>query len=193
MNRSPRRKKVLLRSGQAIVEMAVCLVAILVVVGGFLLITGLGLENIQNAIRTREAVDRQARDGIRSSSTRLIRTWDYGKDGILFSKDDRVSEWSPDETIFLSELKDETEPLDMRDAAAFPHISPAQNFASGLFPGRLFLSAADLTSAKITESDPLGKRNLSSFRTLIRTLIANPDFSLEDCAFMPSGSAGSGE
>ena len=175
-------------SGQAIVEMAVCLVAILAVIGGFLLISGLALENVQNAVRTREAVDRQARSGILSSSGRLIRTWNYGKDGILFTRDDTVTEWSPNPNVFLTELKDETEPLDMKAANAFPHISSAHNFAGNLSAGRLFLLAAELASAKITEADPLEKRNLSSFRSLIKALIANPDFCLEDKAFMPSGS-----
>ena len=175
-------------SGQAIVEMAVCLVAILAVIGGFLLVSGLSLENVQNAIRTREAVDRQARNGILSSSGRMIRTWNYGRDGILFTRDDKISEWTPDSNVFLSELKDETDPLDMKDSSAFPHISSSNNFAGNLSPGRLFLSAAELASAKVTENDPLAKRNLSSFRSLIKALITNPDFCLEDNAFMPSGS-----
>ena len=184
-----RRKTACRCSGQAIVEMAVCLVAILAVLGGFLLISGLGLENIQNAIRSREAVDQKARDGIVSSSGRLIRSWSYGDDGILFTRDDTVSEWTPEVNSFLSELKDETEPLDLKDSSAFPHIPPANNFAADLSAARLFLSAAGLTAAKITESDPLAKRNLSSFRSLIKALIANPDFSLEDNAFMPASAA----
>ena len=175
-------------SGQAIVEMAVCLVAILAVIGGFLLVSGLSLENVQNAIRAREAVDRQARNGILSSSGRMIRTWNYGRDGILFTRDDKISEWTPDSNVFLSELKDETDPLDMKDRSAFPHISSSNNFAGSLSPGRLFLTAAELASAKITENDPLTKRNLSSFRSLIKALITDPDFCLEDHAFMPSGS-----
>ena len=173
-------------SGQAIAEMAVCLVAILAVVGGFLLITALGLENVQNAIRTREAVDQRARDGITTSSGRLIRTWNYGTDGILFTRDDAAAGWSPVEDVFLSELKDDTEPLDMKDSSVFPHISPQNNFAATLSRGKLFLAAADLSSAKVTESDPLSKRNLSSFKNLIKALISNADFSLEDSAFMPS-------
>lgn len=181
-----RRKDSSRRSGQAIVEMAVCLVAILAVVGGFLLITALGLENIQNAIRSRETVDQKARDGIVSSSGRMIRSWNSGKDGILFSRDDKPSEWGPDANVFLSELKDDTEPLDMRDRSAFPHIPASGNFAANLQPARLFLSAAELTNSKLIESDPLSKRNLSSFRSLIKALIANPDFSLEDNTFMPS-------
>lgn len=191
MNRRTLRKTGSRCSGQAIVEMTVCLVAILIVLGGFLLITGLGLENIHNAIRSRETVDQKARDGIVSSSGRMIRSWSYGSDGILFTRDDRVSEWSPDVNIFLSELKDETEPLDMKDSHVFPHISTSNNFAGSLSAARLFLSAAELTSAKITESDPLAKRNLSSFRSLIKALIANPDFSLEDNAFMPTWPVGS--
>lgn len=174
-------------SGQAIVEMAVCLVAILAVLGGFLLITGLGLENIHNAIRSREAVDQKARDGIVSNSGRMIRSWNYGKDGILFTRDDKVSEWSPDANVFLTELKDDTEPLDMKDSRTFPHIASSHNFAGSLSPAGLFLPAAELTSAKITESDPLAKRNLASFRSLIKALIANTDFTLEDNAFMPAG------
>lgn len=189
MKRPVRRKTDRRRSGQAIVEMAVCLVAILAVLGGFLLISGLGIENVQNAIRSREAVDQKARDGIVSSSGRMIRTWNYGNDGILFTRDDKASEWTPDINIFLSELKDETEPLDMKDSSVFPHISASHNFAGSLSASRLFLSAAELTSAKITESDPLDKRNLSSFRSLIKALIANPDFSLVDDTFMPSGAA----
>lgn len=173
-------------SGQAIAEMAVCLVAILAVVGGFLLITALGLENVQNAIRTREAVDQRARDGIATSSGRLIRNWNYGTDGILFTRDDAAVSWSPEEDVFFSELKDETEPLDMKDKSVFPHISPQNNFAVSLAQGKLFLEAADLASAKVTESDPLSKRNLSSFKNLIKTLISNSDFTLEDRAFMPA-------
>lgn len=189
MKRPDRRKTDPRCSGQAIVEMAVCLVAILAVIGGFLLISGLGLENVQNAIRSREAVDQKARDGIVSSSGRMIRTWSYGNDGILFTRDDKASEWTPEVNVFLSELKDETEPLDMKDSHVFPHMSASHNFAGSLSAAQLFLSAAELTSAKITESDPLDKRNLSSFRSLIKALIANPDFSLEDNAFMPSGAA----
>ena len=184
-----RRKNARLRSGQAIVEMAVCLVAILAVLGGFLLISGLGLENVRNAIRSREAVDQKARDGITTSSGRMIRTWSYGSDGIPFTRDDKVSEWTPDVNIFLTELKDETEPLDLKDSAVFPHLAASNNFAETLSPARLFLAAAGLATAKITENDPLEKRNLSSFRSLIKALIANPDFSLEDSAFMPSGAA----
>ena len=174
------------RRGQAIVEMAVCLVAILAVIGGFLLITGLGLENIQNAIRAREDADQQSRDGIvTASSGRVIRNWDYGQDGTLFTRDDRATDWSPDVSVFLTELKDETDPFDMKDGTVFPHISADRNFAANLSPGRLFLAAAELASVRKTETDPLGKRNLTSFRGLIRSLITNPDFTLEDSAAMP--------
>ena len=173
--------------GQALVEFAVCLIGFLSVIAGFLLIAGLSVENVHNAILSREKTDTRARSGVSEYAGKNIRDWDWGEDNLMFTKDDvAVAAASSPGVLFQRELKDTSGTLDLADRSGLNSIPSSNNFARNLNASSLFLLAANLSSFRVRETDPLGKRNLSSLKGLIKALIINPEFTLEDTTYMPA-------
>lgn len=176
------------QQGQALTELVICLVALLSVFSGFLLISALGVENINVSILARQNADAKARSGLlNTSSGQAIQSWNVGRDGVEFTKDDSAAIISDTSgSVFTEELKDNTEKLNLRSNQSLPEIPDNNNFALSLDENNLFLMAANLGYNKESENDPLGKRKLSSLKELIRALIIRGEFHLEDTAFMPT-------
>ena len=59
-------QKRILQGGQAISELAVCLVALLIVLLGFLLLSTLSQEGVTNVIASRQDADKNARGSVTS-------------------------------------------------------------------------------------------------------------------------------
>jgi hypothetical protein len=96
------KDKILLRKqqGQAIVEMCVCLIPILVILLGMIFISGLGISNIRAFIKAKGNAEILSRtnDAV-GGSGESIHHWDYGTpeqggDGYPFTADDRVVNFS---------------------------------------------------------------------------------------------------
>ncbi len=73
-------------SGQAIAELTIGLMVIMVVLVGVIFISLVGSENIRTVISARENAELQSGT---SSNSKYISTWDYGEDNIPFTSDDQ--------------------------------------------------------------------------------------------------------
>lgn len=178
------------QQGQALTELVICLVAFLSVISGFLLISALGVENINVSILARQNADEKARSGLLlDTSGKAIHNWNRGADNIPFTRDDQPTTLSDTAGYaFTDELRDNTEKFDLTSKQTLPEVPANNNFGPTLDDGNLFLAAAGLGKNEESETDPLGKRQLTSLKGLIRTLFGNSNFTLEDAAFMPTHS-----
>ena len=75
--------------GQALTEFVVCIIPIIFVFSGLILVAVLGRANVQNTIQARSAVDLGEEPG--KAKVQEILTWDYGKDRVPFTSDDKPS------------------------------------------------------------------------------------------------------
>ena len=75
-------------SGQALTEMAVMLVAIMVVFLGLIFAYGIGKTNIQSTIECYGKAGDYAYNGVRTDSGQQIISWDTGNDERLYTNDD---------------------------------------------------------------------------------------------------------
>ena len=178
------------QQGQALTELVICLVAILAVFSGFLLISTLGVENINVSILARQNSDAKARSGmLLTSSGKTIKTWHAGNDKVHFTKDDRSSTVTDSSGYnFTEQLQDNSATLKLTSNQTLQEIPEHNNFALTLDGNRLFLTAAGLGYNTESESDPLGKKHLKALKGVIRALITKKNFLLEDTAFMPTHS-----
>lgn len=183
------------RHGQALTELAVCLVAILAVISGMLLISGLGIRNVRNLIQARQEADQKARDGFSTAAGKDIRCWSYGADNLPFTRDDTAVSTTQDASgNFMNELDSNDEEdasddaliLDLRHTAALAHIPSSNNFAKNTALQHFFLSAATLAGHTESDEDPLASLHLASLRQLVRNLLLKNDLSLSDTVFIPS-------
>lgn len=178
-------------SGQAIPELSVCLVALLIVLLGYLLISSLVLENVDNVIAARERADRNARRGTPpSGEEQNILSWDYGEKGIAFTGNDkpRLVRIDSSGLNFTQELTDHSGIFSL--PAATPNSTGClpndYNKTTNLSPLNLFLHAANLTCGKAAENDPLGKRGLGSLKESFKNFFGIRSFLLTDTVFLPA-------
>lgn len=176
------------QQGQALTELVISLVGILIVISGFLLIAALGAENVSVSIKARENADARSRNGLLlTSSGSTIKTWSAGKDKLHFTKDDKASNVADSTAdVFPEQLKDNEQQLYLTSNLYLKEIPANNNFALNLESSRLFLNAATLGHHSESEDNPLGKRKLDSLKELIRSLITKKEFHLEDTVFMPT-------
>ena len=183
------------RHRQALTELAVSLVAILIVISGMLLIAGLGIRNVWNVIHARQEAERKSRDGFSSTEGNDIRFWSYGNDNMPFTRDDAAVSSAQDVSgNFLDELdtndeknyRDDALILDIRHKGTLSHIPPQNNFAKNTAIQNFFLSAATLAGHTEADDDPLKSLQLSSLRQMVRNLLTKEEFSLSDTVFIPT-------
>ena len=88
------------QKGQAIMEMCVCLIPILVVFLGMIVISGLGISNIQAFIEAKASAEIASRNSNAvGGAGETIHSWDYGDptqdgDGLPFTADDQPVNFS---------------------------------------------------------------------------------------------------
>lgn len=88
------------QKGQAIMEMCVCLIPILVVLLGMIVISGLGISNIQAFLEARANAEIASRNiSAVGGAGETIYSWDYGDpvqdgDGLPFTADDQAVNFS---------------------------------------------------------------------------------------------------
>jgi len=154
--------------GQAIVEMCVCLIPILVIMLGMIFISGLGISNIRAFIEAKGNAELASRlQGAIGGAGDNIYFWDYGDpnengDGYPFTDDDEIvnfyqadSDYST-EAIMYSQLNESVYSQSQSAAlstaeqyiylptASLPHVS--NNFSQG--PPETMLDAANLVQGK---------------------------------------------
>lgn len=176
------------QSGQAITELAVCLIAIMSVVLGFMLVSALSIESVRNALTARAKADANAVSGVLSSDqgTHII-DWNYGADNIPFTQDDIPNTtFMSDGDYFAEQMIAMDEKTGLTFTPSDTSISSDNNFTSDLSSVNLFLFAADLSAGKGVQNDPLKERGLVDMEKAIRNLFGVWDFRLEDTAYIPA-------
>ena len=153
--------------GQAIVEMCICLIPIMVVVLGMIFIATLGVANIRTFINAKENAEIESRySNAVGGSGNNIHSWDYGDpsnggDGYPFTDDDQIIDFyqanSETNTISLinSQLNDivNSESQNPQPGEEYIYVPTAYlnrgsdyNFA--LTPPSTMLDAADLVEGQ---------------------------------------------
>jgi hypothetical protein len=94
------------QKGQAIVELCVCLIPILVILLGMIFIAGLGISNIKTFIQAKANAEILSRsNSVVGGDGQTIHHWDYGQpeyggDGYAFTADDRIVDFAESGTSF---------------------------------------------------------------------------------------------
>lgn len=132
------------QDGQAIVELTVALVGILVVFCGFLLISKLSIQNVDNIIKARGDADDNAINSIGGDPGDQISFWSPGADKNMYTADDILnSAGIIDPSPFSGELQNDI--FSLKSDLSMPYIR--YNYAPNAgAPGFIFLTAAELTS-----------------------------------------------
>ncbi|HRR05934.1 MAG TPA: hypothetical protein P5105_01520 [Victivallales bacterium] len=161
--------------GQATAEFVISLIGILAVISGLLMMIDLGVSKTANVLDARENAEIYALNEIISSPGIPIRYWDSGEDGFLYTEDDRaVISTTEDPNIFISELN--TAELSLSSGFSFSYVE--NNFVPEMSTEKVFLPAANLTSANVTRTVELdGAAQALFFNT--------PSLSLRDTIYMP--------
>jgi len=169
--------------GQVLMEFVVCLIPIIFVFSGLILVAVLGRANVQNTIQTRSAVDLGKNTG--SAKAEDILTWDYGKDTIPFSSDDKPKNgaqtyYSADDmnTEKYTVADTFTNTLNLKDVYNADHVKQMPGQSS-------FLIAADLVGAELTVDDILSAKQLTFFSRMYHIYMKSFHVDIKDQSFMP--------
>ena len=159
-------------AGQAIVEMCIGLIGIMVIFLGLIFIAGLSISNVKIYLSAKNSAEYLARNSNGfSGAGDAIYSWNYGADNLQFSADDQV-EYVPEndaETTFGSQISDRTYSEGEIDGSYIYmpvdslHLGAVDTFMAGL--DSLFLSAADLVRSSSSYDE--------SFYTLNSDIIGN--------------------
>lgn len=168
--------------GQAIVELTVAIVGIMVVFLGVLFAFALGQMNVDSIIECRGTADTFAAHGVLNDSGRPINHWEAGKDDHSFTNDDEaVLGASYDSQQFVGELTSDS--VDLVNGFSYNYVQ--HNFAADLNGlSSLFLGMADMTSYKVI-TDPYEVDELESLRGIFSSLIYDSDLKVENSVYMP--------
>lgn len=190
--------------GQAIAELLISLLAIAAVLLGVIMVSVMGISGIKNIIETRtEAERKMTANAFGAVQPQNITEWIHirrsgsGKDaqflqksqkdgdGIQFTQDDEaVTAQTTDGKVFTDELKSTDETFSTSYLASTTYARNA--FEPKLEISNIFISAADLTSARKTVNDPLSEYELSAVTRALRKFGINAqNFKIEDTVFMP--------
>ena len=173
-------------SGQAFTELAISLLAFLVVFIGFLLIASLGSDRVYSLIKAREQADKESSSGLSSQGGESIRYWDYGKDEIPFTVDDRaVSGSYGDGAYFRGQLADNTREVTLQHPPSSTHL---QSDFSSLQDSNLFVNAASLAkgSASPRYSIHDSGHYLNVLEPAIEWLFHMKNTDIEETVYMPA-------
>jgi len=129
------------QNGQAIVELTVSLVGILAIFCGFLLISKISIQNVDNIVNSRATADDNAINSLIVNPGLSTSSWDNGPDNYMYTADDvRVNGVFADPVLFSGELQNDIFSLKT-------DLSVSDNFAPRVEdPGFIFINAAELTS-----------------------------------------------
>lgn len=207
MKKRPGKKS---ECGQAVSELLISLIGVSLIVLGTIMVSVMGISGIRNLIDTRSEAERKMSANafgdvqanhvtewvnIRRNGGTGLQFADPGLgagDGIQFTQDDEAVTSQADGSVFMDTLN-ETE-----NRFSTSYLA-STNYAQGAFEPKLelsniFVSAADLTSARRTVTDPLGQYQLSAVaRALQKFGIHAEDFKIEDTVFMPRTGSGESE
>ena len=164
------------QAGQATVELIVSLIGILAVFCGFLLISKLGIQNVDNIIRSRGVADNNAITSVLADPGTPTLSWNSGPDNIPYTADDvRISGTFADPAMFSDELQNGLFSLKNDFSMSYVHENFAPNAGN---PDFIFLAAAELTSGSASSSVQLDDLDRLLY-------VDSPRISLRDESFSP--------
>lgn len=138
------------QNGQAVVELTVSLVGILAVFCGFLLISKLSIQNVDNIIKARGEADDNAINLTIVDTGDPILSWKKGPDNYMYTADDEsVKGVFANPLHFSDELKNDDFSLNSDLSMSYIHDNFAPKTLEGNF---IFLNASDLTSGSSSSS-----------------------------------------
>lgn len=190
--------------GQAIAELAVCLIVMLVLMLGVLLISALTQVNVTNAIASRTETDRHLRSGSGKGSAVYIERWSYGgnpqikgfEKGIPFTADDKpVTGGGAAGQIYLDQLHamhpdEDGGSMDVRtmggNSTGYLPDGYNQPRVVANFSGDLFLNAANLRGGSSEVTDPLAEKSFKSLKEAYKNLFGFQSARVEDTTYLPA-------
>ncbi len=190
MIRNRRRRQ----SGQAIAELAVCLVVLIVCFLGILLTAAISRERVNNVILSRTDADdrRQSLNLYGHYEGTSIQRWDYGGNdeiglpAVPFTADDRKVTGDQNDSSFFDQLQDNTGNfvLGQVDTSSIPFATNAAR----LMTAPLYLSAAGLLRGASSNDDPL-EEHFKELKAAVNNLFGISSFSMSDETFLPGRAA----
>lgn len=168
--------------GQAIAEMAVSMIAIMVVFLAVIFAFAIGSTNIDNLLTCRGTADNYSYSQVYGGSNQQIQTWSEGLDGRMYTNDDVAETGTNDDPeLFKGELKNDAVDLVSGFGGDYVENNFAADFAES---DAIFLTAADLTSYSVL-SDPYENMNLEDLRGAFSTLLYSSDLYIYNSVHMP--------
>ena len=140
--------------GQAIVEMAVAMIAIMAVFLAVIFVFAIGSTNIDSLLICRGNADNYSYSQVYGGGGQQIRTWSAGADGRMYTNDDIAEPLTMyyDPELFRGELKNNAGNIDIDN---FDEDHGIDNYFTVKLAesDAVFFTAADLTSYSLV-SDP---------------------------------------
>lgn len=181
-------------SGQAISELLISLIGLMCVFLGLLLVTALGIQNVQTLIHAREGADQNAYNGLQDLSISSLVGWSYGNDGLLFTKDD-----SPITAIYDYPYKNalistdaDNSMLTFNPITDYPDYLHYNLAAADMIQDyEVYAHAANLARGTSSVSNPLHERELDDLESAFGKLFLNgkslngSNFSIQENVFIP--------
>ena len=167
------------QKGQATAEMTIAMIGIMAIIAGFLAISQLSRTSIENLLRSKANADINSYNGIYHSNGSSIRYWNSGEDQMEMSPDDTAITITNDNpSLFRSELSNGSFNL-ASDLGNYVQ----NNFATQLSSDYIFLSSANLTSAK--QTDEIELEDSSRFLYEGPSLFGIRSVTIENTVYMP--------
>ena len=169
-------------SGQAIAEMTIALIAIMVVFLGVIFAFAIGKANIETLLDCRGEADGYAANGAAGDAGRPIMTWQTGGDERMYTNDDEAVVGTNDNSdLFRGELRSDEVDL----VSGFSKSYVKHNFAADIADySMLFLRMANLTSYE-KSVDPATEAGIEELKGGFQSLIYPSDLVVRNAVFMP--------
>ena len=196
--------------GQAVSELVISLIGVSLIVLGTIMVSVMGISGIRNLIDTRSEAERKMNaNAFGDVQANHITEWvnirrndgaglqfadprQGAGDGIQFTEDDTAVTSQADGSVFMDTLNETENRFSTSYLASTSYAQGA--FEPKLELSNIFVSAADLTSARKTVTDPPGQYELSAAaRALQKFGIHAESFKIEDTVFMPRTSRNESE
>jgi len=171
-------------SGQALTEMAVMLVAIMVVFLGLIFAYGIGKKNIRSVIDCYGKAGDYAYNGVKNNSGQQINSWDVGNDERMFTNDDiPIVGGNDNPELFRKQFINNDGTLDLN--GDFHPNYVLNNFVTdAMSSDSVFLKSANLTSYS-EQYDIYEMDELKDLREAFSALIFSSDIIIKNSAYYP--------
>ena len=171
-------------SGQALTEMAIMLVAIMVVFLGLIFAYGIGKKNIESTIECYGKAGDYAYNGVNGNSGQQIISWDTGNDERLFTNDDKPLLGGYDNPeLFRKQFIDNEGNIDLNGNFHTDYV--INNFVpTTTNSDNIFLKSANLTSYS-EQYDVYDMDELKDLKEAFSALVFSSDIIIKNSVYYP--------